>query len=116
MAHVRLSPTDRVLLLLDNHVSQLSVDVLQSAKDNAMSIYDVPAMMGLAYPRAMTPANIQSGFKVSRIRPFHRNIFTDDEFLPTDVNDRPPPPEQQAAGVRDAPTLGDAAGVRDAPK
>ena len=159
VAHVRPSPTDKVILLLDNHVSHFSVDVLQFAKDNGvvmvsfpphcshklqpldrsvygplkryynvayddwvvshkgrtMTIYDVPAMVGLAYPKAMTPANIQAGFKVSGISPFNRNVFTDDEFLPADVTDRPPPPEQEATGVRDAPTLGDAAGVRDAP-
>ena len=159
VAHARPSPTDKVILLLDNHVSHLSVDVLQFAKDNGvvmvsfpphcshklqpldrsvygplkryynvacddwivshkgrtMTIYDVPAMVGLAYPKAMTPANIQAGFKVSGISPFNRNVFTDDEFLPADVTDRPPPPEQEATGVRDAPTLGDAAGVRDAP-
>ena len=159
VAHVRPSPTDKVILLLDNYVSHLSVDVLQFAKDNGvvmvsfpphcshklqpldrsvygplkryynvacddwivshkgrtMPIYDVPAMVGLAYPKAMTPANIQAGFKVSGISPFNRNVFTDDEFLPADVTDRPPPPEQEATGVRDAPTLGDAAGVRDAP-
>ncbi len=158
VAHVRPSPTDKVILLLDNHVSHLSVDVLQFAKDNGvvmvsfpphcshklqpldrsvygplkryynvacddwivshkgrtMTIYDVPAMVGLAYPKAMTPANIQAGFKVSGISPFNRNVFTDDEFLPADVTDRPPPPEQEATGVRDAPTLGDTAGVRDA--
>ena len=159
VAHVRPSPTDKVILLLDNHVSHLSVDVLQFAKDNGvvmvsfpphcshklqpldrsvygplkryynvacddwivshkgrtMTIYDVPAMVGLAYRKAMTPANIQAGFKVSGISPFNRNVFTDDEFLPADVTDRPPPPEQEPTGVRDAPTLGDAAGVRDAP-
>ena len=113
VAHVRPSPTDKVILLLDNHVSHLSVDVLQFAKDNGvvmvsfpphcshklqpldrsvygplkryynvacddwivshkgrtMTIYDVPAMVGLAYPKAMTPANIQAGFKVSGMSP-----------------------------------------------
>ena len=125
VAHVRPSPTDKMILLLDNHVSHLSVDVLQFAKDNGVvmvsfpphcshklqpldrsvygplkryynvacddwivshkgrttTIYDVPAMVGLAYPKAMTPANIQAGFKVSGISPFNRNVFTDDEFL-----------------------------------
>ena len=156
VAHVRPSPTDKVILLLDNHVSHLSVefakdngvvmvsfpphcshklqpldrsvyrplkryynvacdDWIVSHKGRTLTIYDVPAMVGLAYPKAMTPANIQAGFKVSGISPFNRNVFTDDEFLPADVTDRPPPPEQEATGVRDAPTLGDAAGVRDAP-
>ena len=146
VAHVRPSPTDKVILLLDNHVSHLSVGVLQFAKDNGvvmvsfpphcshklqpldrsvygplkryynvacddwivshkgrtMTIYDVPAMVGLAYPKAMTPANIQAGFKVSGISPFNRNVFTDDEFLPADVTDRPPPQnrKRQASEMR----------------
>ena len=42
MAHVRPSPTDKVILLLDNHVSHLSVDVLQFAKDNGVVMVSFP--------------------------------------------------------------------------
>ncbi len=53
-----------------------------------MTIYEIPALAGKAFPRAMTPVNIQSGFRVSGIYPLDRNIFTDDDFLALDVTDR----------------------------
>ena len=56
-----------------------------------MTIYDIPDMVGRAFPRAFTPVNIQSGFKVAGIFPFDRDIFTDVEFLLSDVTDRPAP-------------------------
>ena len=54
-----------------------------------MSIYDIPDMVGRGFPRAFTSLNIQSGFKVAGIYPLDRDIFTDAEFLPSDVTDRP---------------------------
>ena len=56
-----------------------------------MTIYDIPAMVGNAFPRAVTPANILSGFRVSGISPFDRFIFNDDDFLPSAVTDMPNP-------------------------
>ncbi|CAH1957908.1 unnamed protein product [Acanthoscelides obtectus] len=47
-----------------------------------MNIYDIPTV---------TPLNIQKGFKVTGIWPFNRQIFQDDEFLPSEVTDRPKP-------------------------
>ena len=44
------------------------------------------ALLPLAVPKAMTPSNIQAG-----IVPVNVNIFTDDEFLPSDKTDRPLP-------------------------
>jgi len=37
----------------------------------------------------MTPENIRSGFRVTGIYPFDRNIFTPDEFISTYATDRP---------------------------
>ena len=111
-AHVRPSRDDKALVLLDNHESHLSIDVLQYAKDSGivmlsfplhcshklqpldrtvygplkryynaacdgwivsnkgrtMSIYDIPAMVGIAFSRAMTPGNILSGLSVAYSR------------------------------------------------
>ena len=133
--HVGCSQNKKVLLLMDNHVSHISVDIWDFARENgvvitsfpphcsnklqpldrtvykplktyynagasawmttnpgkSMTIYDVPELVGYAFPKAMTPENIQSGFRVSGIFPYNRNIFTDDEFLPSQVTDRPNP-------------------------
>jgi DDE superfamily endonuclease len=54
-----------------------------------MTIYDVAGRLGHAFPLAMTPINIQAGFRVSGNWPFNRDIFTEDEFLSSYVTDRP---------------------------
>ena len=61
---------------------------MKENRGKAMTIYDIPNMVGRAFPKAFTPVNIQSGFKVARIFPFDRDIFGDLEFLPSDVTDR----------------------------
>ena len=125
----------KVLLLLDNHESHISVPAIDYAKDNGVvmlsfpphcsnklqpldcyiygvfkrhytsacdswmlnhpgetiSIYEIAALVGIAFPKAMTPTNIQSGFHVSGIFPVDPDICTDDEFLPSEVTDRPIP-------------------------
>ena len=52
-------------------------------------------MSGIAYPRAFTAQNIISGFRVSEIYPFDREVFREDEFMGTCVTDRPFPPTKE---------------------
>ena len=61
---------------------------MKENRGKTMTIYDIPDMVGRAFPRAFTPVNIQSGFKVAGIFPFDRDIFSGLEFLPSDVTDR----------------------------
>lgn len=130
--HVKPSPEEKVLLLMDNHETHVTIEAIDLAKKNGivlltfpphtshklqpldrgvfgplkkyyntactewlythcgtpLSIYDTAENFGKAYPRAFTPTNIQSGFRVSGIWPFNRDIFTDDEFLSSSVTDR----------------------------
>ena len=55
-----------------------------------ISIYDIGNLLGIAFPRAMTPSKITSGFKKTGIYPFDRHIFPDDQFLGSFITDRPP--------------------------
>ena len=54
-----------------------------------MSIYDVATCVGQAHYKGLTPINITSGFSKTGIFPFCDNIFTEDDFLPASVTDRP---------------------------
>ena len=47
----------------------------------AMPIYGTHYMDGCFYPNSVTPANIQSGFRVMGIYPFNESVFTDYAFL-----------------------------------
>jgi hypothetical protein len=46
-------------------------------------------LIGVAYPSAFTPCNIQSGFRVCGLWPANADIFRDDEYLSSYVTDRP---------------------------
>ena len=52
-----------------------------------MIIYDLPALIVIAYTNAVTPSNIQAGFKSTGIYPFNSQIFSDSDFLPGYVTD-----------------------------
>ena len=61
-------------------------------KDNAgksMTIHIIPKLVSYAFPKAMTPENIISGYSVTGIYPFDGNVFTPDEFMATYATDRP---------------------------
>lgn len=60
------------------------------------TIYNVSEFVGKAYPKAFTPSNIISGFRVAGIFPVNENIFTDDEYLAASVTDRPLPDVNEA--------------------
>ena len=58
-----------------------------------ITIYEMAALMGKAWLQAVTPQNIQSGFRASGVWPFNPHIFTEADFMPSAVTDRPNPEE-----------------------
>lgn len=121
------------LLILDNHESHLSIEALELAKSNGVTILTIPphsshktqpldvgifkpfkdfynasmdswlmshpgqpvtiyelgAFIGEAYQKALTPISITNAFKKTGIFPFDRTVFTEIDFLPSTVTDRP---------------------------
>jgi hypothetical protein len=56
-----------------------------------MTIYDLPGLPNMSLNLAVTPANIKAGFVATRICPYNRDGFPDEEFLSCYVTDRPAP-------------------------
>jgi hypothetical protein len=52
-------------------------------------MYDIPSIVNQSPPIALTPKNIKSGFLVTEIWPFNTDVFTDEDFLPSALTDRP---------------------------
>ena len=53
-------------------------------KENAgksMTIHVIPKIVAYAFPKAMTPSNIMSGFKATGIFPFDKNVISSDQFM-----------------------------------
>ncbi|KAJ8949250.1 hypothetical protein NQ318_022763 [Aromia moschata] len=133
--HTNASTENKILLLLDNHHSHISIRYLDFCKSNGiivlsfpphcshklqpldrsvygpfkkavnshcdawmrnnpgktMTIYDIPCIVKLALPLALTQSNIIAGFSCTGIYPFNRDIFTEPDFAPSYVTDRPAP-------------------------
>lgn len=58
-----------------------------------ISIYDVPALAKEAFINAVTPKNIMSGFSKAGVYPFNRNVYSEQDFLPAEITNRPQPAE-----------------------
>ncbi|XP_046385714.1 uncharacterized protein LOC124155713 [Ischnura elegans] len=134
VTHVSCSTSKPCLLILVNHESHLSADVLGYFKDNGvtllslpphcshklqplersvfgplkkyintacdswmannkrpMTIHDIPSILASILHLAATPENIMAGFKLTGIYPLNRLIFSDADFMPSYVIERPDP-------------------------
>ncbi|XP_041453264.1 uncharacterized protein LOC121406317 [Lytechinus variegatus] len=86
----KLQPLDRsVFGPFKKFVNEASDGWMKSHPGKTMTIYDIPAIVKEALPRAATATNIPKGFQCTGIAPFDRNIFDESEFLPNYVTDRP---------------------------
>lgn len=64
---------------------------LRTNPGKTMSIYEIPGIVKYALPLAATPINISNAFKKAGIWPYDPNIFTDKDYAPSSVTDRPMP-------------------------
>ncbi|XP_011136537.2 uncharacterized protein LOC105181464 [Harpegnathos saltator] len=141
--HTIVSPSHKVLLVLDNHSSHIHINALDFCKKNGivllsfpphcshrvppldrsvygplkkavnstydawmrshpgktMSIYDIPGIVASVMPLALTQSNIQAGFRKTGIYPYNRDLFTELDFAPAFVTDRPNPENSTKAEV-----------------
>lgn len=64
-------------------------DWMRDNPGQTISIYNVAQFVGIAYPQALTPMNIVSGFRKAGISPYNPQVFDDSDFVPAGVTDRP---------------------------
>lgn len=101
----KLQPLDRTVYGPLKAYYNQAADNWMRERDNAgksMTIHVIPKLVTYAFPKAMTPENICSGFKVTGIYPFDRNVFSPDEFMASYVTDRPLPEDPTNQGDQNA--------------
>lgn len=64
---------------------------LRNNPGKTLTIYDIPKIVADSLPLAQTSMNIINGFRKTGIFPYNANIFSEDEFSPAFVTDRPDP-------------------------
>ncbi|CAK1586780.1 unnamed protein product [Parnassius mnemosyne] len=105
----KLQPLDRTVFgPLKTFYSQAASNFMLRHPGRTITIYDVSELLGEAFPRAMVPTNIISGFRAAGIWPINADIFTESEFMTSLVTDRPPPsqleePTQRSVIASDCP-------------
>lgn len=88
----KLQPLDVGILKPFHTLYNSAVDSWMMAHPGEnFTIYNVASCVGFAYPRAMSPINICAAFKKTGIFPYNRHIFSEEDFMPSLVSERPLP-------------------------
>jgi len=61
---------------------------MKSNPGKTMVIYNIPSLIKAALPNAATSKNIISGFTSTGIWPFNKDVFTEEDYLPSEVTNR----------------------------
>ncbi|XP_043470932.1 uncharacterized protein LOC122504099 [Leptopilina heterotoma] len=87
----KLQPLDRSVFGPIKHYFHAACDTWMRLPQNAgktITIYDIPRIAAKPIESGASVSNIKSGFAVSGIWPLNENVFTDIDFLPSDITDR----------------------------
>lgn len=85
----KLQPLDRTVYgPFKTHVNKFSDHWMTNHPGKTMTIYDIPGIVKLALPLAISTTNVVSGFASTGICPFNDNIFQDKDFMSSYVTDR----------------------------
>lgn len=108
----RLMPLDQApFKLLKGEVSKHAATWMKENPGNPLKIYDIPGLVGKAWPVAMSSESIKQGFRVTGIFPFHPDIFKDSDFSSSYVTDRPEHPEEPSSPQLIDPIIGNSAAM-----
>ena len=94
----KLQPLDlSVFGPLEKRTSRAQQNWTRNHPSVGMTIYDIPDIVGEAWTDSVTPRNVAARFVKAGVFPFNRDLFTDLEFAPSSVADRPLTPARSTA-------------------
>ena len=112
----KIQPLDRTVFSpfktnYNNAVTNFMISSENAGKP--ITIYHIAELAGMAYTKAFTPSSIINGFKVCGLYPLNPDIFSEEDFLPSSVTDRPlrsedsnPPTSSQGSLLSTPPKSG----------
>ncbi|KAJ8273773.1 hypothetical protein GJAV_G00105360, partial [Gymnothorax javanicus] len=88
----RLQPLDRsVFGPLKLYINSAADNWMRMNPGRTLTIYNIPSLVAKALPQAATASSISSGFECTGIWPLNPDIFSETDFAPAFVTDRPAP-------------------------
>ena len=86
----KLQPLDIAFFKsMNTFYDQAAATWLRGHQGRAITELEVGELFGIAYGKAATVQNAESGFRKSGIYPFNRDVFTDEDFAAAETTDRP---------------------------
>ncbi|XP_057709153.1 zinc finger protein 40-like isoform X2 [Corythoichthys intestinalis] len=102
----RLQPLEKTVYYSIKTYYNRAVDGwMRTNPGRTVTIYQIPGLVNQAFMSAMTPRNITSGFRVTGIFPFNRDIFPDEDYAPSMLTDRSNPEKPSTSTPADLPGL-----------
>lgn len=100
----KLQPLDcSVSCLLKKYFNHFQDKWMKTHSGHTMSIYDLPGIVKDALPLATTTTNAQVGFRCSVNWPLNRDIFSNQEYVPSRVTFHPCPPQPSTSSSESTP-------------
>lgn len=88
----KIQPLDKIFFKpLKDYLSEMSDNWLLNHPGRVITSYQIAEIFGKAYEKTATMGKGIKGFEVCGIFPVNRNVFSDDDFLPSSVTDQPLP-------------------------
>ena len=72
-----------------SYCAKAQANWLRNHPGKTMSLYEIPGIVKSAWPLAATPVTIMNAFRKAGIWPFNPNVFTEEDYAPSFVTDRP---------------------------
>ena len=82
---------------LKKRTSRVQQNWMRNHPGVGMTICDIPDIVGEAWTDSVTPRNVAAGLVKAGVFPFNRDLFTDQDFAPSSVTDRPLTPARSTA-------------------
>lgn len=103
----KIQPLDKVFFKpLKDYLSQMSDNWLVNHPGRVITQYQIAEIFGQAYEKTATMGKGVNGFRVCGIFPFNRDVFSEDDFIPSLVTDQQIP-EANTTQSDDHPTVTD---------
>ncbi|XP_055541611.1 uncharacterized protein LOC129727632 [Wyeomyia smithii] len=101
----RLQPLDVSFMApFKMYYSDAAEKLMRQRPGETITINDISGLVNIAFSKVATTRVAVNGFEKTGLVPLNRNVFSENEFSPSTVSDRPPAPEELTFDGNNSPS------------